>query len=57
MTCLKLNPPDKPTKADYKDKDGNPDQDQFDMAVYEWKEAHKSYLSKKKRYQDNKSNA
>ena len=57
MSRLQLSPPTKPSKADHTDENGNPDKDLFDMAVYEWKEAHKDYLARKKRYQDNESNA
>jgi hypothetical protein len=49
MTHPRLNPPNKPTKVGYKDEVRNPNQNLFDMAVYEWKEAHKNYLVRKKR--------
>jgi len=37
-----LNYPEKPKKADYKDKNGDEDLDAFEMVVFAWKEDYKS---------------
>jgi hypothetical protein len=39
------------------DKDGNPDEDMFEMAVFAWKEDYKSMMSRMDKYRDNESNA
>jgi hypothetical protein len=40
-----------------RDKDGNPDTDMFEMAVFAWKEDYKSMKSRMDEYRNNESNA
>ncbi len=53
-----LSYPTKPKKQDPLccDKDGNPDEDMFGMAVFAWKEDYKSMKSRMDKYRDNESN-
>jgi hypothetical protein len=48
----------KPKKQDLQccDKDGNPDEDMFKMALFAWKEDYKSMKSRMDKYRDNESN-
>jgi hypothetical protein len=59
MKRVILSYPTKPKKQDPQccGKDGNPNPDAFDMAVFAWKEDYKSMKSKVDRYKDNESNA
>jgi hypothetical protein len=59
MKRVTLSYPTKPKKQDlqYCDKDGNPDPDAFDIAVFAWKEDYMSMKSRMDKYKDNESNA
>jgi hypothetical protein len=54
-----LSYPTKPKKQDLQccDKDGNPDEDMFKMAMFAWKEDYKSMKSRMDIYRDNELNA
>jgi hypothetical protein len=59
MKEVTLSYPTKPKKQDPQccDKDGNPDEDMFKMAMFAWKEDYKSTKSRMDKYRDNKLNA
>jgi hypothetical protein len=55
---VSLSYPTKPKKQDQQccDKDGNPNLDAFDMAIFVWKEDYKSINSRMDKGKDNKLN-
>jgi hypothetical protein len=59
MKKVTLSYSTKPKKQDPQccDKDGNPDEDMFNMAVFAWKEDYKPMKSRMDKYKDNESNA
>jgi hypothetical protein len=59
MMRVTLSYPTKPQKQDPQscNKDGNPDPDVFNMALFAWKEDYKSMKSRMDKYKDNESNA
>jgi hypothetical protein len=52
-----LSYPDKPTKAECVDDQGNLDEDEFEMAKFTWKEDYKAMRVRKDKYNENESNA
>ncbi len=58
MKKVTLSYPTKPKRQDPQccDKDGNPDEDMFVMAVFAWKEDYKSMKLRMDKYRDNESN-
>jgi hypothetical protein len=59
MKKVTLSYSTKPKKQDSQccDKDGNPDEDMFEMAIFAWKEDYKSMKLRMDKYRDNKSSA
>jgi hypothetical protein len=59
MKKVTLSYPTKPKMQDTQccDKDGNPDEDMFEMAIFSWKENYKYMKSRMDKYRDNESNA
>ncbi len=49
--------PDKPTKAQCVDDQGDLDEDEFKMAKFTWKEDYKAMRVRKDKYNENGSNA